>query len=262
MNDPVNHPKHYTEHPSGIECIQITEHMGFCLGNAVKYLWRSHLKHANQVIDLKKAEWYIRREIQRLEANEHVERVSQRSAIRGEHGGASEDEGAAASEAVRHSYGLPSDRVLQPGDEAHRPVCASHGSGDLCGVMSGRLGGITSERGQLGQPAVELALREQEGKSRAESGPPDRLQRSAEPCCEADGSAGQGNQRVAGAGERTCQDLRGDACNHWSGEAGRQLASDLIWRADLKNDAIEDLEKAAWYIQREIHKRRIESIKL
>ena len=33
-HDPVNHPKHYTEHPSGIECIQITEHMGFNLGNA------------------------------------------------------------------------------------------------------------------------------------------------------------------------------------------------------------------------------------
>ena len=37
MNDPVNYPKHYTEHPSGVECIQITEHMNFCLGNAVKY---------------------------------------------------------------------------------------------------------------------------------------------------------------------------------------------------------------------------------
>jgi len=42
MNDPVNHPRHYTSHPSGIECITITEHMSFCLGNAVKYLWRSH----------------------------------------------------------------------------------------------------------------------------------------------------------------------------------------------------------------------------
>jgi hypothetical protein len=31
MNDPVNHPKHYTEHPSGIECIEITEHMNFCV---------------------------------------------------------------------------------------------------------------------------------------------------------------------------------------------------------------------------------------
>lgn len=62
MNDPVNKPKHYTEHPSGIECIQITEHMGFNLGNAVKYVWRCDLK-VNDVEDLKKAVWYINREI-------------------------------------------------------------------------------------------------------------------------------------------------------------------------------------------------------
>ena len=45
MNDPVDRPKHYTEHPSGVECIQVTEHMSFCLGNAVKYIWRADLKH-------------------------------------------------------------------------------------------------------------------------------------------------------------------------------------------------------------------------
>ena len=61
-HDPVNHPKHYTEHPSGIECIQITEHMGFNLGNAMKYIWRADLKH-NVVEDLQKAVWYINREI-------------------------------------------------------------------------------------------------------------------------------------------------------------------------------------------------------
>jgi hypothetical protein len=61
-NDPVNKPKHYTEHPSGVECIQITEHMGFNLGNAVKYIWRSDLK-GNAIEDLKKAEYYIKREI-------------------------------------------------------------------------------------------------------------------------------------------------------------------------------------------------------
>ena len=44
MHDPVNQPKHYTAHPSGIECIQVTEHMGFNLGNAVKYIWRCDLK--------------------------------------------------------------------------------------------------------------------------------------------------------------------------------------------------------------------------
>lgn len=63
-HDPVNHPKHYTAHPSGVECIQITEHMGFCLGNAVKYIWRADLKH-DAIEDLKKARWYIDREIER-----------------------------------------------------------------------------------------------------------------------------------------------------------------------------------------------------
>lgn len=63
-HDPVNHPKHYTEHPSGIECIQVTEHMSFCLGNAVKYIWRADLKQ-NAIEDLQKAVWYINREIEK-----------------------------------------------------------------------------------------------------------------------------------------------------------------------------------------------------
>lgn len=62
--DPVNHPKHYTNHPSGIECIQITEHMGFNLGNALKYIWRCDLKK-DAIEDLEKAMWYIKREIKK-----------------------------------------------------------------------------------------------------------------------------------------------------------------------------------------------------
>ncbi len=62
MQDIVNHPKHYTEHPSKIECIQITEHMGFNLGNALKYIWRCDLKK-DAVEDLRKARWYLDREI-------------------------------------------------------------------------------------------------------------------------------------------------------------------------------------------------------
>jgi hypothetical protein len=65
MNDNVNHPKHYTNHPSGVECIEITEHMNFCIGNAVKYLWRAGLK-GEQIEDLRKARWYIDREIARI----------------------------------------------------------------------------------------------------------------------------------------------------------------------------------------------------
>lgn len=64
--DPVNHPNHYTSHPSGVEVIQITEHMNFCLGNAIKYILRAEHK-GNQIQDLKKASWYINREIARLE---------------------------------------------------------------------------------------------------------------------------------------------------------------------------------------------------
>lgn len=66
-SDPVNHPPHYTSHPSGVECIAITEHMNFCLGNAIKYLWRAGLKAQTPIEDLKKARWYIDREIARLE---------------------------------------------------------------------------------------------------------------------------------------------------------------------------------------------------
>jgi hypothetical protein len=72
MNDAVNHPKHYTSHPArcacgeGIECIQVTEHMGFNLGNAIKYIWRADLK-ASAIEDMKKAIWYINREISKRE---------------------------------------------------------------------------------------------------------------------------------------------------------------------------------------------------
>ena len=71
--DPVNHPTHYTSSPArcaecacAIECIDITSHMGFSLGNAVKYIWRADLKGA-AVEDLKKAAWYLQHEIQRRE---------------------------------------------------------------------------------------------------------------------------------------------------------------------------------------------------
>lgn len=62
--DLVNSPKHYTSHPSGVECIDITEHMRFNLGNAVKYIWRADLK-GNAIEDLEKARWYIDRELQK-----------------------------------------------------------------------------------------------------------------------------------------------------------------------------------------------------
>jgi len=65
-NGIVNHPRHYSEHPSGVECIEIAEAFGFNLGNAIKYIWRAGIKTEDAITDLEKAEWYIQREIERL----------------------------------------------------------------------------------------------------------------------------------------------------------------------------------------------------
>jgi hypothetical protein len=67
-HDAVYHPAHYTSHPSGIETIEITEHMNFCLGNVIKYVMRAEHK-GRTLEDLKKARWYLDREIQKLENN-------------------------------------------------------------------------------------------------------------------------------------------------------------------------------------------------
>lgn len=62
--DNVNHPAHYTNDPSGVECIQVTQHRNFCIGNAIKYLWRCDEK-GNAIEDLQKARWYINQELKR-----------------------------------------------------------------------------------------------------------------------------------------------------------------------------------------------------
>ncbi len=66
MADLVNHPPHYA-HPSGVECIDVVEHMTFNRGNAIKYLWRAGQKTDDPIEDLRKARWYVDREIARLE---------------------------------------------------------------------------------------------------------------------------------------------------------------------------------------------------
>jgi hypothetical protein len=73
----VNHPRHYNEHPSGVECIDIVEHFNFNLGSAIKYIWRADLKD-EPVQDLRKALWYIQREIERREGelDEFMEALS------------------------------------------------------------------------------------------------------------------------------------------------------------------------------------------
>lgn len=71
--DKVNHPSHYTSHPSGVECITITRHHGFAIGSAIKYLWRAGLKKEEgyadiqkEIEDLEKAVFYINDRIKQL----------------------------------------------------------------------------------------------------------------------------------------------------------------------------------------------------
>lgn len=77
--DKVNHPSHYTSHPSGVECITITRHHGFAVGNAIKYLWRAGLKKEEgyadvqkEIEDLKKAVFYINDRINQLEKPQYT----------------------------------------------------------------------------------------------------------------------------------------------------------------------------------------------
>lgn len=71
VDNPVNHPSHYNNHPSGVECIDIIRHMNFNLGNVIKYIWRAGLKDQQPTIqDLEKAQWYLTDEINRLKKEE------------------------------------------------------------------------------------------------------------------------------------------------------------------------------------------------
>lgn len=67
VEDPVHNPRHYNVHPSGVECITITEHFTFNLGNTIKYIWRAGEK-GSRIEDLEKARWYLDREIAKLKA--------------------------------------------------------------------------------------------------------------------------------------------------------------------------------------------------
>lgn len=66
-HDAVSVPQHYNSHPSGVECIEITKHMNYCLGNVIKYVWRAGLK-GEAIEDLEKAATYLRYEIERLKS--------------------------------------------------------------------------------------------------------------------------------------------------------------------------------------------------
>lgn len=70
-SDPIN-PDHYKDHPSGVECIEITRWFSFCAGSAIKYIWRAGIKNPDPVPDLRKAIRFLEFEIDRLERGASV----------------------------------------------------------------------------------------------------------------------------------------------------------------------------------------------
>lgn len=81
MTDMVNHPPHYRANPSGVECIDVVEHLNFNMGNAIKYIWRADDK-GDPIENLRKAEWYVKREIER---RTRLEASTQHSGDRSSH---------------------------------------------------------------------------------------------------------------------------------------------------------------------------------
>lgn len=75
-NDPIN-PNHY-KGDMPVQCIDISEKFNFCLGNVIKYVWRAGKKEGSDILeDLQKADWYLNREIFRLEQARGIARTSQ-----------------------------------------------------------------------------------------------------------------------------------------------------------------------------------------
>ena len=66
-------PAHYTDRVPGVECIDVTKHFSFCLGNVIKYVWRAGVKSEDPVQDLEKARTYLDFEISRLTAERQEE---------------------------------------------------------------------------------------------------------------------------------------------------------------------------------------------
>jgi hypothetical protein len=72
MSEPINHPSHYGGKENPYEAIKVIEawELGFCLGNAIKYISRAGKKNSEKTLeDLEKAKWYISREIENIKKN-------------------------------------------------------------------------------------------------------------------------------------------------------------------------------------------------
>lgn len=274
--DPVNHPKHYTSHPSGIEAIQITEHMSFLMGNAMKYYIRYPLK--NGLEDLQKCQWYLNKALENALKEEWKSfpsdpryEVSSQGKIRSRETGF-------IRKPVTLKNGYSTFMVVLDGKHrlfyVHRAVvqaflgdipedmqvCHYDGNKENNSIKNLRID--TSKNNHKDKkrhhtdfaggrnPAVKLTL-EEVSQIRAQ---PDRTQ--VDLAVEYGVSrAAIGRIRRGESWVEDCEnkeDIFQEFVSHETGNSAEIL--NAIWRADLKN-GVEDLQKAAFYINREIENR-------
>ena len=175
-------PKHYSSHPSGIECIEIAKHMNFCLGNAFKYVFRHKLKDVgNQILDLKKALWYLQC---------HVESLSRGPSIRSQYlwkgQTAREEEN---QDTFFNTWWLSCRRKYSPW-KTIRCIRSSDGTGDFRWPLSPWMRGESQERQEARQSFEKSMLGKPGKKSGEKSTSSDRLQRSQKSGSETNPSPG------------------------------------------------------------------------
>jgi hypothetical protein len=251
--DNVNHPKHYTSHPSGVECIEITEHMNFNLGNAVKYCFRSGNKvQSEEIQDLQKGIWYARRE---------MESFSERYSVRSEHFGSLSYGWQGDSEEACADQGWVHDLYVFFTDKA--PLCPRDGAGNFCWSAPVRNGRIAFRRKQEEQQSFKSCLGVEIGQYKKEEISQYRTFRPREVVSETNNATSdrdQIKQRVSNDDSKEIQHftITSSADTFWEklasfidNESNVNRAAAIFYLVAHNND-IDRLEKAVWYLRQEI----------
>lgn len=253
MNDNVNHPKHYTSHPSGVECIEITEHMGFCIGNAIKYCFRSGNKvQSEELQDLQKGIWYAERE---------MENFSKRYKIRNKHtwkvsiDRVGEDQGSSSDQEWIHDLYVFFTNKIE--------VCARDGVGDVCWSAPLGNGRVSFRRQPREQLFEQLSLGVNERQSQEEKTSQNRAIGPREVVVETDDGAGDANQNKSRISVSLIKSLQCFKSTDIPDKVWQKLAAFIHHETNVNKAAavfylvannrdIHRLRKARWYIDREI----------
>jgi len=253
MNDNVNHPKHYTNHPSGVECIEITEHMNFNLGNAIKYCFRGGNKvQSEEIQDLRKGVWYAKRE---------MESFSKRYSIRGEHSGAlSNDrktenkEACADQEWVHDLYVFFTDKTS---------LCPCDGIGNFCWSAPTEHGRVTFRRKQTEQQSVKFNLGEHVEQHKKKESAQHGTVGTGEVVSKADNGTGDSDQTEQRISRNCSEEIQHIESAGVQDTLWKKLAAFInhetnvnraaaIFYLSAHNNERYRLRKARWYIDREI----------